>query len=56
MHYLNAIFPLPLNLGFEEFRGLSIEAGVIVPSLEPMAELVIVPFREETTEPPFIDR
>lgn len=57
MHSLhqNAIFPLPLPLYLEElielieFIGLNIDAGVIIPSLEPSVEL-IVPDREDETE------
>ena len=49
----NAIFPLPLYLEEEieliEFIGLNIDAGVIIPSLEPSVEL-IVPDREDATE------
>lgn len=46
-------FPL-LYLDPNEFIGLSIEAGVIEPSFDPIDE-VIVPAREEATEEPFID-
>ena len=49
----NAIFPLPLNLEEDieliEFMGLNIDAGVIIPSLEPSVEL-IVPVREDAIE------
>lgn len=47
-------FPL-LNLDPNEFIGLSIDAVVIDPSLDPNVE-VMVPAREDTTELPFIDR
>ena len=49
-------FELPLNLDEKELMGLRIEEGVIVPSFEPSIE-VIVPFREDTTDPDplFID-
>ncbi len=38
--------PLPLYLELKEFMGLSIDAGVMEPSLVPSIE-VIVPLREE---------
>jgi len=48
-----AIFPLTLNreedIELIEFIGLNIEAGVIIPSLDPSVEL-IVPEREDATE------
>jgi hypothetical protein len=52
--YQNVTFPLLLNLDPKEFIGLSIDAGVIVPSFDPKVE-VIVPAREDTTEPLLID-
>lgn len=58
-----ATFPLPLYLDpmeLKEFMGLTNVAGVIIPSFEPMVELIepieedIVPVREEATELPFV--
>jgi len=46
--------PLPLYLELKKFMGLSIDDGVIEPSLVPSIE-VIVPLREEM-ELVFIDR
>jgi hypothetical protein len=51
--YQNVTFPA-LYLDPNEFIGLSIEAGVIEPSFDPIVE-VIVPVREDATEVPFID-
>ena len=42
----NDAFPLPLNLAFMEFIGLSIDAGIIRSSFE-----VMVPARELDAEP-----
>lgn len=50
----NATLLLPLNRDPNEFIGLSIDAGVMVPSLEPNAD-VMVPVRDDETELPFIE-
>jgi len=45
-------FPIPLNFELT-FKELIIDAGVIIPSFAPKAE-VIVPAREDASEPPLL--
>jgi len=47
---------LLLNLEFMEFIGLRIDAGVSVPSFEPMVELMVPARENDVMEPLFMDR